>query len=172
MNNNTTAIILCAIIAVAFISVVVISYNIYQYNNELKSTVYSNFKEHCRNIKTNCDAAVNAINEGDNANALLHADTVFELMSSYHYEGIELLGSDYLRLYAVLYSSLPQLHNDMLAIHTALLNSTVSQDQINLMTDCGSTFFYIFQNTPEPDWSGYRITSIDYIIIELGKLTS
>ncbi len=170
MNNNTTAIILCVIVAVAFIAVAAASYETYRYNNELKSTTYSNFKEHCRMVKLYCNETVFAINHGNKGSAILYAGALYELASAYHYDGIDMLGSDYFRAYVMLYEALPSIQINMRVIHTSLVNGSVTPDQIKFLDDCDRTFYHIFLNTPEPDWTGYHITHLDEIIVELGKL--
>lgn len=169
MNNNTTAVILCIVVAAAFITVAATSYSIYQNNNELKTIIHSNFREHCNMVVIYCNEAIYAVENGHNGSALLYAGALYELFSSENFRGIHQLGSDYVRLYTIIYENMHVFHNDMLAIHTALMSGNVSQDQIEYLRDCADTFLLIYQNTPGPDLSGYHIIGVDKIIIDLGN---
>jgi len=171
MNNNANAAIVCILVSASLLAVVAASYGTYSYNNDLRYTVYSNFREHERMVKVYCDEAVHSISIGNYSNALLYVDRATELLNEYHYNGVELLGGDYLRLYAIFHQYLPSLHNSMLAIRASLVSGNVSQSQVMFLTDCGEASFHIFQNTPEPGWIGYYVTDLDGIIIALGRLT-
>jgi len=170
MNNNTNAAIVCVIISALLLTIFAASYATYSSNNELKYTVYSNFREHGRMLKIYCDEAVYSINNGNYNDAILFVDRITELMQEYHYNGIELLGADYSKLYAVFHQFLPSFHNSMLAIRASLLAGNVTQSQVEFLADCSEAFFHIYKNTPESSWSGYYITDFDGIIIALGRL--